>query len=436
MKPAAAGHPNEVPRRIVEPSIQPATTGTEAVPAAVFEVNGNPMCFEGANNYSVGFSARSIVDRLLDRMQAMHLPVLRLWAFRDQGALDGTVPSVAGDSAKQGVYFQYWDPIGKHPVYNDGPSGLQRLDYVLHAARERGIKVVLVLTNNWKDFGGMDQYLAWYQIPYHHLFYSDARVRGAFKDYISHLVNRRNSVDGTLYREDPAIFSWELANEPRCRNFTSFDNVEQGCRSTAPLTAWAAEMANHLKALDRNHLVAVGDEGFLAQGRQHWAYQGQEGADHEALLRIANIDYGTFHLYPDHWGTGIEFETNWINDHLALARKAGKPTVLEEYGTLVKRNANLQITWGWDRRKAAYSEWNDRVLSGGGAGALFWMLAGNQEDGSAIPDYDGFTVYRPGPTAHLLEAYAQRFSEQGLKYQARLPRTLKPSPFVRVRRIE
>ena len=32
---------------------------------------------------------------------------------------------------------------------NDGPQGLQRLDYVLDAAEKHGIKVILAFTNNW-----------------------------------------------------------------------------------------------------------------------------------------------------------------------------------------------------------------------------------------------------------------------------------------------
>lgn len=43
-------------------------------------------------------------------------------------------------------------------AYNDGADGLQKLDYVLAAAKTRGIKLVLTLVNNWSQFGGMDQY--------------------------------------------------------------------------------------------------------------------------------------------------------------------------------------------------------------------------------------------------------------------------------------
>lgn len=55
--------------------------------------------------------------------------------------------------------FQYWDVASNAPAYND--TGLVRLDYVLFRANQLGLRVLLTLTNNWKDFGGMDQYVQW-----------------------------------------------------------------------------------------------------------------------------------------------------------------------------------------------------------------------------------------------------------------------------------
>ena len=35
----------------------------------------------------------------------------------------------------------------------------------------------------------------------------------AFKNYITSILNRINTLTGKLYKEDPAVFCWELANE-------------------------------------------------------------------------------------------------------------------------------------------------------------------------------------------------------------------------------
>ena len=36
----------------------------------------------------------------------------------------------------------------------------------------------------------------------------------AYKNYISTVLTRVNTVNGRTYSEDPTVFSWELANEP------------------------------------------------------------------------------------------------------------------------------------------------------------------------------------------------------------------------------
>ena len=46
-------------------------------------------------------------------------------------------------------------------------------------------------------------------------FYTDWQCRQMYKDHIEHFVNRRNTYNGRLYKEDPTIFYWDLINEPR-----------------------------------------------------------------------------------------------------------------------------------------------------------------------------------------------------------------------------
>ena len=36
----------------------------------------------------------------------------------------------------------------------------------------------------------------------------------AYKNYITTLLNRKNTITGVYYRDDPIIFALELANEP------------------------------------------------------------------------------------------------------------------------------------------------------------------------------------------------------------------------------
>lgn len=67
----------------------------------------------------------------------------------------------------------------------------------------------LYRTNNWSDYGGMDVYVN--QIvgsgSAHDLFYTNANVISAYKNYIKTFVGR--------YSSNPVIFGWELGEYPR-----------------------------------------------------------------------------------------------------------------------------------------------------------------------------------------------------------------------------
>jgi endo-1,4-beta-mannosidase len=399
-------------------AVQPTDT-----PSGVFLLQGRPFCFSGANNYYLTYKNEAMVDDVFAQAKAMGLEVLRTWAFIDRGALDDSVASTDRNDwepygTKNGVYFQYWDTSSKAVAYNEGKEkddGLTRLDYVLSKAAEHGLKVVLVLTNNWKEFGGMDQYLKWFNLEHHHQFYTDAQARQAYKNYAARLINRVNTITNVVYRNDPNIFAWELANEPRCRNFGPYDHPD-GCQAST-LTGWVKEMSEYIKSIDPNHMVAVGDEGFFNRpGQSSDQYNGKEGVDHEAFLALPSIDYGTFHLYPDTWATSVKWANQWIIDHVAAAQKAGKPTVLEEYGIMVKREEKTgRVVGGYDRRRTAYVNWNNLLRQGGGNASMFWMLAGidpGNSDTGQYPDLDHFAVYNlpEDDSAKLLRDVASQFT--------------------------
>ncbi len=395
-------------------------------PATNFEVDGAPLCFVGANNYYLAYKPKPMVDDVLEGARSMGVKVVRIWGFIDRGSVDGRVRSVDGDGTKEGFYFQAWDEAQQRPTYNDGANGLQGLDYAVAKAAALGLKVVIVLTNNWHEFGGMDQYLAWYGLGSHAEFYTAPPVREAYKAWVLHLALHVNSVSGRAYKDDPTLFAWELGNEPRGDTGTP----------SAVLTAWANEMSTYLKSIDPNHLVAVGDEGFLTGPSEHWTYHADNGVDHRALTALPNIDYGTFHMYPEMWGTGFGWGEHWLDDHLSFARELGKPTVLEEYGLKVTRDALGRVSTGSETRLAGYRTWNERFLAHGGNAAMFWMLAGrDSQNGGVYRDYDQFSVYPGDATSRLLSQFSERFASAPACANEQGPATGTASPFVRVRRV-
>lgn len=402
-------------------------------PPANFELEGKPFCFVGSNQYYLAYKPRPMVDDVLAAAKALDFRVMRMWGFIDIGSLDGSRKSIDDrweDGKKDGAYFQYWDGKLNRPVYNEGDDGLRRLDYAIAKAGELGIKITYVFTNNWNDFGGIAQYVKWFGKENHHDFYTDPEIKQAYKNWVTHIINRKNTVNGKIYRDDPTIFAWELANEPRCKG--------TGAGGTGwtldTIPNWAAEMSAYIKSIDPNHMVAVGDEGFLNGGGEHWAYKANDGVDHEKLTALPNIDFGTYHMYPEDWGATLEWGTKWILDHIRVARRLGKPTILEEYGIKVVRDDQGNITKGLEERLHYYRRWNDAVLLKGGNASMPWILSGIDSEGGLYKDYDRFTLYRGDETANLLQDYARRFKDEAPAcLSAEGPARGMPSPFVRVR---
>jgi mannan endo-1,4-beta-mannosidase len=353
---------------------------------ADLRLDGKTFRFAGTNNYYLMYKSPLMVDDVFADAQRAGFNVLRTWGFLDIGNADGT-NSVRGK--QDGVYFQYWD--GDSPAYNDGPDGLQKLDYVLWSARQHGVKLIIPLTNNWNDFGGMDQYVRWAGGSYHDEFYTDPVIRGWYRDWISHVLNRVNPLTGLAYKSDPTVLAWELGNEPRCLSAGAYPRSPD-C-TTATVTGWADEMSRHLKSVDPAHLVGVGDEGFFcdAPGHEDWTRGCGEGVDTIALAKLPAIDMLGFHIYPAAWGKDLPWTYEWIKRHVREANRIGKPVLWGEFGWLDKATRNT-----------VYQTWTDLFDREGGDGWLYWILSGVQDDGTPYPDYDGFTVYCPSPVCTTL----------------------------------
>jgi mannan endo-1,4-beta-mannosidase len=341
-------------------TINAAPAGFVYASGADFMLDGKVFRFGGANNYYLHYKSTLMIDDVLNDAVAMNLKVIRCWAFMN------------GDG-QENIVMQ--PSLGE---FND--AGFVRLDYTIQKAEELGLKLILPLVNNWDDFGGMNQYVKWTGAGSHDAFYTNEDCKKAYKNYIKYVINRTNSYTGQKYKDSPAIFAWELANEPRCQTDATGDT----------LVKWADEMSAYIKSLDSDHLVSVGDEGFLNRaGATDWFYNGGEGVDWDRLTALENIDFGTVHLYPGHWGKTVDWGDQWIKDHT----DSGKPVVLEEFGS-------------YGDKETAYQSWCDTALSSGYAGTMFWILTGIQDDGQLYADYDGFRVVYPSDVATVLMEHA------------------------------
>lgn len=307
-----------------------------------FILNGQPFYFVGTNNYWLmqqrSYGSAS-VDDALNAAQAVGVRVIRTWGFADGFVwTNSTDPAIL--QATPGVYRE---------------KAFSSMDYVISEAGKRGIKLIITLVNNWNDFGGMNQYVAWASQSGHDRFYTDPSVKQLFKNYIVDFVNRLNTVTGIAYKDDPTIMAWELANEARMPS-------DAGA-VTNKIRDWYQEMAQHLKSIDLNHLVGTGEEGFDINEIGYSIYankyvvNGSEGTSFVLNTAIPEIDFGSAHLYPGSWGLTLAEGNLWISDHQKLANGANKPVILGEYG-----NSDRTI----------YHSWLQTVYDSGMAGSMLW----------------------------------------------------------------
>ena len=262
----------------------------------------------------------------LDHLKSLGVTNLRIAAGPDAG-------SALANPAKP--YLQQ-----APGVLND--TILEGLDFTLAELEKRGMDAVIYLNNAWDWSGGFGFYLkecgygdspntnveGGYDryVEYCANFARETKAQELYYDYIRQIVSRTNSITGRSYKDEPAIMSWQLCNEPR--PFAK-DNKEL-------FATWTSKAAALIKSIDPNHLVSTGSEGYI----------GCE-VDMELCERIhadSNIDYITIHIWPVNWGwaprsnpdSGIEKAcTNsgkYIAEHIELANRLGKPLVIEEFG--------------------------------------------------------------------------------------------------------
>ena len=249
---------------------------------------------------------------------------------------------LVGGDGPDGVPTRVSPTLQKEPgVYND--TIFRGLDYLLAEMAERNMKAVLYINNSWEWSGGYGMYLEWAGagkalIPaevgyaaycsYVSQFVTNDKAKEFFYDHVRNVVGRTNTVTGKPYKDDPAIFSWQIGNEPRC-----FRDDSLGRAAFADFLWTTAAL---IKSIDPNHMVSSGSEG-------KWGCEGDLEL-YEKIHSCPDIDYMNIHIWPYNWSwvrentlesnlpVAIRNTGDYIDEHLAVAEKYGKPVVLEEFG--------------------------------------------------------------------------------------------------------
>ncbi len=329
-----------------------------------FTLDGHEFRFAGTNAYYLPNYIkidRSVVHRAFDTFKAAGVKVVRMWAFYDgfdcgYSAID---PNENVIQISAGVYNE---------------QALIDLDYVIALGNQYNIRFILPFTNYWDELGGICQYNTWAGAdkPSNNMefFMTNENTQIWFKKYIHMLLNRVNTFTGVAYKDEPAIFSWQIINEGR----NPGNNPEV-------LRDWYTEIAKYIKSIDQNHLVGTGEEGFdhnqpavysLEQYSNRYPLRANEGTSYLLNTSIPEIDYGNAHWYPSEYGYGHTVTQNlllaqdaWLKDHAKIARMINKPFILGEYGF---------PGWGDERVYTVYTMLWETAVEINLDGSLLWQL--------------------------------------------------------------
>jgi len=230
-----------------------------------FDWNCRPYYPTGFNAFELTSGTPADVDKVFSEAAAKGMSTARTWAH-----------SISEEHPFQTSAGEY------------DPKGVEALDYVLDSAARHNISLVLSFIDNWKYYNGIDQFVDWsttvpgrtmpfpmdsngdvdsstwspdqkkYETGRHALFFTDSGARKLYQDHVKFIVNRVNSINGKVYKNDPTILAWNLVNEPRCETWL---DANSGCVDA--MDTWFADMADYVRQVDPNHLVTTGSEGFF-----------------------------------------------------------------------------------------------------------------------------------------------------------------------------
>ena len=308
---------------------------------------------------------RTRLEAELDTLKALGMTNLRV---------------LVGGDGPDGIPTRVSPTLQKEPgVYND--TVFWGLDYLLAEMGERNMKAVLYINNSWEWSGGYGMYLEWAgagkalipaEVGYSAYmnsvskFVTNEKAKEMFYDHVRYVVSRTNTVTGKPYKDDPAIFSWQIGNEPRC-----FRADKEGQDAFVDYMWTTAAL---IKSIDPNHMVSSGSEGEMGCENSLELY--------ERIHSCPDIDYMNIHIWPYNWNwvrektlatnlpVAIKNTDNYIDAHLALAAKYGKPVVLEEFG-FPRDDFQFKQGTSTDSRDAYYKHVFGRIVESAREGGLF-----------------------------------------------------------------
>lgn len=223
--------------------------------------------------------------------------------------------------------------------YNE--TAFLRLDNLLALANKYGVRLIIPFIDPYTYNGGIQAFLQLYGITPKNSpnedngeFYSNDEVARGFLDFVSYVLNRKNTITGVYYKDDPAIMAWETGNEL------------QGAMPKYNL--WIRDLCREIKKSDTNHLIVDGWFGIRPQA-----------------LVDPDIDIVSHHFYPQFLAKSFAEELN----NLATSIAGKKAFMIGEFGFVDLSDI-----------EAFY----DAVIASEAVGSMIWSIRNHDGKGGFV----------------------------------------------------
>jgi hypothetical protein len=337
--------------------------------------HGDPRFFtvDGHFYWPIGLNLNSTYDtRCRDRLGTVLTPPRGTFAYLPRlsrlAAAGGDLVEIWMASWNMSLEWRGdWPGYFGTGRYNEGNAA--RLDTILDAAWDKGIRVNLVLNNHGTASPSLDR--EWKDNPWN-------RVNGGPLEEPYELFTSPLSLDGqervrryiiARYADHPAVFGWKLWSEI---NLTAVgESQRQKPRTDVPLASNEERHATlvhwHEHAAARWHALDVYGHGVTT----HWS--GDYHRPERDVVALPGLDYVCIDAYLNQRSNGqgeslADLIYNGTQDPDAGLGKFGKPLLVTEYGATWQAGTKDEL-----EAELASAAWAGMVSGNGGAPMLWWF---------------------------------------------------------------
>lgn len=288
---------------------------------------------------------------------------------------DGKPFRFIGASAVNLVFYDDWDldiekairtakenNISVLRLYIDlGWGKAEDFDRIFDIASRYGVYIILTFTDCCcsSDYPSLKKYFE-VHAPFCNII--NKQSIQAFKKLIKQIIERQNSINGRIYRDDPTILAWEIANELEYWRFAESD-----------VYRWISDISTYIKGLDKNHLVTIG----ISTNN----FDLREDSPLYKIFNVAALDFLSFHYYPDSNNLDLNkdilrkediYKIEFITKKLI---SLGKPVIMGEFAFSNSVDLNSKIRSDQntaDFYNLAFKRYMDTAFLAGASGVMFW----------------------------------------------------------------